>query len=129
LTVVSGISRTPDPPYVAVIFTSVRTPGDDGYAETAARMDELAAQQPGYLGIESARAGEEGGVGLTVSYWVSEDDARAWKRVAEHRVAQEAGRERWYERYSVRIASVTRDYAFERAAEGTAPVTNERSVS
>ena len=104
------IARTPDPPYVAVIFTSLRKTGDDGYGAAAARMEELAAQQPGYLGIESAREG----VGITVSYWASEEDARAWKRVAEHAAVQRAGRERWYEEYTVRIALVTRDYRFGR---------------
>jgi heme-degrading monooxygenase HmoA len=108
-----GISSTPEPPYVAVIFTSMRTPGDDGYTETAARMDELAAEQPGYLGIESVR-GDAGALGITVSYWASEEDARAWKRVAEHLEAQRRGRGRWYEAYTVRIATVTRAYGFER---------------
>ena len=96
------------PPYVAVIFTSVRTPGDNGYAATAQRMDELAAEQPGYLGIESARDGD--GFGITVSYWRDEDLAREWKRVAEHAEAQRRGREGWYERYTVRVATVTREY-------------------
>ena len=102
----SGIARTSDPPYVAVIFTSIRADAEDGYAAMALEMADLAAQQPGYLGLESARAG----VGITVSYWATEDDARAWKRVQEHRVAQKLGRERWYARYTVRIAQVTRAY-------------------
>jgi heme-degrading monooxygenase HmoA len=103
---VSGIARTPEPPYVAVVFTSMRTGDDDGYAATAARMDELAAQQPGYLGVESAH--DE--LGITVSYWADEDAARAWKQVAEHLVAQRVGRERWYADYRVRVAVVQRDY-------------------
>ena len=73
-------------------------------------MDELGAQQPGYLGIESAS--EE--LGITVSYWATEEHARSWKRVAEHLAAQRYGRERWYEEYTVRIAHVARDYRFER---------------
>ena len=68
--------------------------------------DELAQQQPGYLGAESAREA----IGITVSYWATEDDARAWKRVLEHAEAQRIGRERWYEQYSVRVATVTREY-------------------
>lgn len=100
-------AATPEPPYTAVIFTSIRTEGDNGYARMAARMDELAAQQPGYLGIESAR---EGDFGFTVSYWVDEAAAAAWKQVAEHLVAQERGREVWYADYRVRIATVTREY-------------------
>lgn len=100
------IATTPRPPYVAVIFTSVQTDDLDGYAETADRMEALAATQPGYLGFESARSG----LGIAVSYWASEDDARAWKAVAEHAEAQDAGRDRWYAAYRVRIATVTRDY-------------------
>jgi heme-degrading monooxygenase HmoA len=124
---VGAIARTPDPPYVAVIFTSLRTLGDDGYGDAASRMEELAARQPGYLGIESAREG----VGITVSYWATEEDARAWKRVAEHAVVQRSGRERWYEEYTVRIADVKRDYRFERAGVESRqePETNVRSVS
>jgi len=113
----SELANTPEPPYVAVIFSSLRTPADDGYAETAARMDELAADQPGYLGIEAVRAtgdGTETTLGITVSYWRTEEDARNWKRVAEHRAAQREGRERWYDAYTLRIARVERTYGFER---------------
>lgn len=102
----SEIAATPPPPYVAVIFTSVRTPGDNGYARTAAAMNELAARQPGYLGIESAR--EE--LGITVSYWRDEASAGAWKRVAQHLAVQRRGRDVWYRDYRVRIATVVRAY-------------------
>lgn len=103
-------AATPEPPYVAVIFTSRRTEDDDeAYARTAARMEALAADQPGYLGIETAR--DPGtGFGVTVSYWASDADARAWKRVAEHVEAQRLGASRWYERYEVRVATVERAY-------------------
>jgi heme-degrading monooxygenase HmoA/uncharacterized glyoxalase superfamily protein PhnB len=100
-------AATPQPPYTAVIFTSVRTAADEtGYAETAAAMERLAAEQPGYLGIESARDG----LGITVSYWADPADAQAWKAVAEHRLAQRLGREQWYQAYRVRVATVERDY-------------------
>lgn len=100
-------AETPEPPYTAVIFTSLRTDADDeGYARTAARMEELAAEQPGYLGIESARSD----LGITVSYWASAEHARAWKAVLEHQVAQRTGRERWYRGYRVRVATVEREY-------------------
>ncbi len=102
----SGLASTPEPPYTAVIFTSLRTPGDNGYAAAATAMADLARRQPGYLGMESAR--EE--VGLTVSYWVDDQAARAWKQVAEHLLVQRTGRERWYVDYRVRVATVTRDY-------------------
>jgi heme-degrading monooxygenase HmoA len=101
-----AIAATPPPPYVAVIFTSVRTDGDDGYAAMAVAMERLAREQPGYLGIEAAREG----VGITVSYWRDEAAAQAWKEVGAHLVAQRRGREVWYRDYRVRIAHVTRDY-------------------
>ena len=100
------IANTPEPPYTAVIFTSLRTDGDDGYRAMAKRMGELAAEQPGYLGIESARDG----LGITVSYWANDDSARAWKQIGEHLVAQHTGQERWYSDYRVRVATVHRDY-------------------
>jgi heme-degrading monooxygenase HmoA len=103
----AALASTPDPPYTAVIFTSVRTEHDaEGYAGMAKRMDELAAAQPGYLGVESARED----VGITVSYWRSSEDARAWKGVAEHQLAQNLGRTQWYREYRVRVATVERDY-------------------
>ena len=102
----------PTPPYYAVIFTSLRSPADaEGYAATAERMVELAQQQPGYLGIESARGDD--GVGITVSYWSSLEAIRAWREHAEHRLAQENGRTKWYTRYSLRIALIERAWEFE----------------
>ena len=97
------------PPYTAVIFTSRRTEGDQGYAETADRMEELAAEQPGYLGFEGARNPD--GFGVAVSYWQTAEDARCWKQVAEHLVAQRHGIERWYSAYTVRIATVEREFS------------------
>ena len=102
----SDLADTPRPPYVAVIFTSTRTDGDNGYAVMAEQMYELAMQQPGYLGVETAR--EE--VGITVSYWRDEESARNWKQVAAHLVAQQRGREVWYRDYRVRVATVHREY-------------------
>ncbi|MGH8034952.1 MAG: antibiotic biosynthesis monooxygenase family protein [Lysobacterales bacterium] len=100
------IAQTPAPPYYAVIFTSHQTGGDHGYDKMAKRMEELAAQQPGFLGIESAR--EE--VGITVSYWSDLESIRRWKANAEHQVAQKRGREKWYSAFKARISKVERDY-------------------
>jgi heme-degrading monooxygenase HmoA len=99
----------PEPPYVAVLFSSVRTGDDEGYAETADRMEALAAASPGYLGIDSV-AGD--GRSITLSYWAEEGAALAWKRHAEHLLAQQEGRNRWYSSYEVRVATVTRQYRF-----------------
>ena len=100
------IAETPPPPYVAVIFTSLRTEGDNGYGAMAVEMERLASTQPGYRGIESARDG----LGITVSYWIDEHAASAWKNAAEHFAAQRLGREVWYADYKVRVATITRDY-------------------
>ena len=105
------IAETPEPPYTAVIFTSTRSPGDNGYAVMLRRMESLAAEQPGYLGMESVR---DGLAGITVSYWRHESDAAAWKQVAEHLVAQERGKQVWYDEYRLRVATVSRDYGRER---------------
>jgi heme-degrading monooxygenase HmoA len=101
------IASTPQPPYYAVIFTSTRK-GDEGYAAMADAMEELAAQQEGYLGIESAR----NDIGITVSYWRSLEAIKNWKANADHLMAQKYGREKWYASYKVRICKVERDYGF-----------------
>ena len=98
-------------PYVAVIFTTQRSADIDGYAEMSERMDALARQQPGFLGVESVSDGDRG---ITVSYWVDETASLAWRQVAEHLLAQRLGRERWYDAYDLRVATVTRDQAFRR---------------
>jgi heme-degrading monooxygenase HmoA len=109
-TVRMAIAATPSPPYYAVIFTSLRTAGDKGYGKMAEAMESLAATQPGFLGIESARDG----LGITVSYWESLEAIAAWKANATHLVAQQRGRDTWYEEFKVRICRVERDYAFAR---------------
>lgn len=101
-----GPAATPEPPYTAVIFTSVRADGDHGYAATAAAMDRLAREQPGFLGVESAAAA----LGITVSYWRDAQAASAWKQVAAHLVVQRRGQQLWYGDYRVRVATVERDY-------------------
>ena len=101
------IASTPEPPYTAVVFTSVRAPGEGAaYERMGRRMFDLVAGQPGFLGVESAR--EE--IGITVSYWRDRASAAAWKRVAEHLVAQDRGRDAWYAEYRVRVVTVEEEY-------------------
>lgn len=100
------IAMTPKPPYYAVIFTSFRTDVDEGYAEMANQMVELAQQQAGFLGLESAR--EQ--MGITVSYWADLTAIKAWKQQVDHQQAQRLGRELWYSSYKTRVALVERDY-------------------
>ncbi len=102
-------AKTPDPPYYAVIFSSQRTAGENGYGVMAERMFELAPEQPGYLGVESAR--DVDGFGITVSFWNSLEALARWKRNSEHHAAQEQGKSRWYEHYRIRVSKVERVYA------------------
>lgn len=99
--------KMPKPPYYAVIFTSTMTENNGGYEAMAQQMIELSAQQPGFLGIESAR--EE--LGITVSYWRELADIRAWKQQSEHLAAQKLGRGQWYKDFTVRIARVEKSYS------------------
>jgi heme-degrading monooxygenase HmoA len=109
-----AIADLPDPPYYAVVFTSRRHDPrpDDGYEETARRMFLLAAEQPGFLGVESARER----LGITVAYFRDQASIRAWKAHAEHAAAQARGRADWYDQYAVRVARVDRASTWTRPA-------------
>jgi heme-degrading monooxygenase HmoA len=96
-------------PYYAVIFTSKRTSLDDGYGEMAQKMIDLAKEQMGFLGVDSAR----NEIGITVSYWESLTAISNWKNNMDHLDAQEKGKQKWYENYTVRIAKVEKEYSFE----------------
>lgn len=105
----------PTPPYYAVVFTSVRTAGDNGYGDRAEMMLKLAAEQPGFLGVDSARGAD--GLGITVSYWRDEESIAAWRDHAEHAVTRRHGREHWYTSFAVHVAKVERAYDFIRPAD------------
>ncbi|MFJ4539773.1 antibiotic biosynthesis monooxygenase family protein [Streptomyces tibetensis] len=105
----------PAPPYYAVVFTAVRTPGDNGYAEADERLMKLAADQPGFLGVDSARGAN--GLGITVSYWRDENSIAAWREHAEHTLARVRGREQWYTSFSLHVSKVERAYGFTRPAD------------
>ncbi|MBN2910953.1 antibiotic biosynthesis monooxygenase [Polycladomyces sp. WAk] len=112
-----AIAPTPQPPYYAVIFTSLRSDQDaEAYAQMAERMVQLAKQQPGFLGVESVRDAE--GFGITVSYWDSPESIRRWKAHAAHKIAQEKGKNGWYEQFFTRVCLVERDYRWERNPDG-----------
>jgi len=102
------IANTPQTPYYAVIFTSIRTNTDDGYTEMSNKMMELASQQDGFLGVESARED----IGITVSYWRDLVSIKRWKHHSDHTIARNKGREIWYKYFKTRIAIVERDYEF-----------------
>ena len=106
----SKFAKTPKPPYYAVIFTTVKSDDQEGYAEMNARMFALAKEQKGYLGIESAK----GEIGISVTYWETPEDIARWKNHAEHRLAQAKGYETWYKAFATRVCLVERDNIFER---------------
>ena len=95
-------------PYYAVIFTSTRTEGDNGYNEMAILMESLAKKQNGFISIDSAR----NKVGITVSYWESLEAIKHWKQQTDHIIAQKKGIKDWYSWYNVRICKVEREYDF-----------------
>ena len=105
----SEFAKLPEPPYYAVIFANQRSLEDEtGYQQMAARMEELAEQQPGYLGADSTRGAD--GFGITVSYWRDRASITSWKQQGEHVQAQQSGKEKWYKSFCVRIAKVERAY-------------------
>ncbi len=108
-----AFAKLPPPPYYAVVFSSQRRDGDNGYGATSDRMVELAQQQPGFLGVESTRGDD--GFGITVAYWDSEEAIKAWRLHAEHTLARERGRAEWYRHFELRIAKVERAYGWDLA--------------
>jgi len=103
----AALATTPQPPYYAVIFTSIRTEGDNGYGDTAMHMLELASRQPGFLGFETAR--QE--IGISVSYWTTLEAIQAWKENVTHHQAQRRAKD-WYSTFRVRVCRVEREYGF-----------------
>jgi heme-degrading monooxygenase HmoA len=99
---------------IAVIFVSIRNDADPvGYGRAAAAMDALAAQQPGYRGVDSAR--EAGGMGITISYWADDAAAIAWRDHPQHTAIRDHGRSLWYDSYSVNVARIERAYDWTRS--------------
>jgi heme-degrading monooxygenase HmoA len=92
--------------YVVIFRATIRSL-DAEYSDVAARMRELALGQFGCIEFHSVT---EGINEVSLSYWPSEDSILAWKAHPEHVLAQQAGRERWYQAYSVQVAEVSREY-------------------
>lgn len=106
----SRFAKTPKPPYYAVIFTTVKSAEQEGYAEMNAQIFALAQEQQGYLGIESAK----GDVNVSVTYWETLEDIARWKNHAAHLAAQKKGYETWYQAFATRVCRVERDHFFEK---------------
>lgn len=90
-----------------VIFRAKVRSADSEYTTVAARMRELALGQFGCLEFTAVTEGQDE---IALSYWPNEESIRAWKSHSEHVLAQQLGRQRWYESYIVQIAEITREY-------------------
>ncbi|MGW0754747.1 antibiotic biosynthesis monooxygenase family protein [Streptomyces sp. NPDC002587] len=101
-----------EPPYVMAVFSNVRSSDDSGYPETLARMQEIVAENPGFLGYESART--PGGLGITVAYFRDHESLAVWRGDLEHQAAMRQGRKDWYESYTLHVATVERSHGFAR---------------
>ena len=94
--------------YVVIFRAKVRTL-DDEYFRVAARMRELALTQFGCVEFQSV---SEGNDEISLSYWADEASILAWKKHAEHVIAQQLGCERWYDFYFLEIVAITRRYQY-----------------
>jgi len=82
------------------------------YQTTNAEMEALVRQNPGFIDVKSYRS--EDGERLTLVWWKDEESLREWRNQVEHRAAQQAGREKWYQYYKMDVAKVIRESSFDR---------------
>jgi heme-degrading monooxygenase HmoA len=94
---------------LVVIFRSIKNEMDSNYDETAQLLRKLAMEEFGCLDFQSATEGDEE---ITLSYWSDELSIQRWKQQADHLLAQQKGRQKWYQYYRVQIAKIERDYSF-----------------
>ena len=96
---------------IVVLFRSRLTPeaGDD-YSQMAAEMLATAKEMPGFVDFKSFKADD--GERLSIVRWKDQETMAAWRSHPRHRVAQQAGRAKWYESYQIEIAQVLRENSF-----------------
>lgn len=93
--------------YVVIFRATVREL-DAEYVTTVQRMRELALNEFGCLEFHAVT---EGQYEVALSYWPDEASIRAWKNHPEHVLAQQTGKNRWYETYNVQVAEIKRHYS------------------
>ena len=98
---------------VVVLFRSRLTAeaGED-YARMAVEMLELAKSMEGFVDFKSYAA--QDGERISVVWWRDQETMAAWRAHPRHRIAQQAGREKWYESFNIEVAEVVRSGTFER---------------
>lgn len=103
---------------IAVIFEVVPRPDQkDAYLAAAASLRQHLEQLDGFVSIERFESLTQPGKLVSLSFWRDEESVRRWRNLEAHRDVQRAGRDRIFEDYRLRVASVMRDYGmFDRAA-------------
>jgi len=94
-----------------VVFRAKVGALDEEYARVAERLRTLAIGQFGCLEFVAVNEGRDE---VARSYWPSQESIQMWKQHSEHLLAQELGRERWYESYVVQVAEIQREYRWPR---------------
>ena len=97
--------------YYAVIFTAKQSDNTEGYEEMVKKMNAFVKSQKGFISFENVADNQNE---ISVSYWESMEDIRAWSMNERHQEAQKGGKEKWYDSFTVRICEVKREYAFEK---------------
>ncbi|MGB1298713.1 MAG: antibiotic biosynthesis monooxygenase family protein [Psychrobium sp.] len=93
----------------AVIFRAKTGQQDSQYGTMVAKMRELAFEKYGCIDFVAVTEGDQE---IAISYWPTEEAIQAWKSDSEHIIAQQLGRDKWYESYLVQVVEVKRAYKF-----------------
>jgi heme-degrading monooxygenase HmoA len=96
---------------VAVIFEVEPQAGrTDDYLNIASQLYPILENIDGFISIERFQSLAQPGKILSLSLWRDEEAVREWRNVAEHRQAQQDGRNGIFFDYRLRIANVIREY-------------------
>lgn len=103
---------------IAVIFEVEPRDGQrDTYLGIAASLRAQLERTDGFVSIERFESLARPGKLLSLSFWRDEAAVAQWRNTAEHRLAQQAGRDRVLADYRLRVAGVLRDYGLDERAE------------
>jgi heme-degrading monooxygenase HmoA len=102
----------------AVIFEVQPKPGRlEAYLDIAARLRPLLEAIDGFISVERFGSLTTEGKYVSLSFWRDEAAVIAWRRQAEHHLAQARGRDEIFADYRIRVAEVVRDYGMFARAE------------
>jgi heme-degrading monooxygenase HmoA len=94
---------------VVITFRNRLVPDLDGqeYGERVAKMFEIVSAMPGFRSVREYRS--EDGERLSLIEFDSHESLAEWREQAEHRIAQELGRQRYYTEYHLQICDLVRE--------------------